>query len=144
MPMIMPPPGKKMLPTRAQATALEEALLGGLDPDKLNDLSEVLFALNAHKLGPIPGFYVVVCTQPDEEWCVGQLAADRAKPLIMFEDMRFDKPEAALAAAEKLKARGRRCGQKPPSSPADAEAARNKRPRDDDHRDAPGQSADVL
>ena len=32
MPMIMPPPGKKMLPTRAQATALEEALLGGLDP----------------------------------------------------------------------------------------------------------------
>ena len=68
MPMIMPPPGKKMLPTRAQATALEEALLGGLDPDKLNDLSEVLFALNAHKLGPIPGFYVVVCTRPDEEW----------------------------------------------------------------------------
>ena len=113
MPMIMPPPGKKMLPTRAQATALEEALLGGLDPDKLNDLSEVLFALNAHKLGPIPGFYVVVCTKPDEEWCVGQLAADRAKPLIMFEDMRFDKPEAALTAAETAQGRGRRCGQKP-------------------------------
>ena len=90
MPMVMPPPGKKMLPTREQATALEEALLGDLDPDKLNDLSEVMFALNAHKLGPIPGFYVVVCTKPDEEWCVGQLAADRAKPLIMFEDMRFD------------------------------------------------------
>ena len=113
MPMIMPPPGKKMLPTRAQATALEEALLGGLDPDKLNDLSEVLFALNAHKLGPIPGFYVVVCTKPDEEWCVGQLAADRAKPLIMFEDMSFDKPEAALAAAEKLKAEDDAAGRSP-------------------------------
>ena len=104
MPMIMPRVGKKMLPTRAQASALEEALLGNLDPDKLNDLSEVLFALNGHRLGPIPGFYVVVCTKADEEWCVGQLAADRAKPLIMFEDMRFDAPEAALAAAEKLKA----------------------------------------
>ena len=73
----------------------------------------MLFALNAHKLGPIPGFYVVVCTKPDEEWCVGQLAADRAKPLIMFEDMRFDKPEAALAAAEKLKAEDDAAGRSP-------------------------------
>ena len=105
MPMIMPPVGKKMLPTRAEANALEDALLGGLDPDKLNDLSEVLFALNSHRLGPIPGFYVVVCTKPDEEWCVGQLAADRAKPLIMFEDMRYDRPEAAQKAAEALKAK---------------------------------------
>ena len=104
MPMIMPPAGKKMLPTREQSNALEDALLGGLDPDKLNDLSEVLFALNSHRLGPIPGFYVVVCTRADEEWCVGQLSADRAKPLIMFEDMRYDSPEAAQRAAEALKA----------------------------------------
>lgn len=105
MPTIMPPVGKKMLPTRAETNALEEALLGALDPDKLNDLSEVLFALNSHRLGPVPGFYVVVCTKPDEEWCVGQLAADRAKPLILFEDMRYDSPEAAQKAAEALKAK---------------------------------------
>ncbi len=104
MPMVMPPVGKKMLPTRAQSNALEDALLGGLDPDKLNDLSEVLFALNSHKLGPIPGFYVVVCTKPDEEWCVGQLSADRAKPLIMFEDMRYASADDAQRAAEALKA----------------------------------------
>lgn len=104
MPTVMPPAGKKMLPARAETNALEEALLGPLDPDKLNDLSEVLFALNNHRLGPVPGFYVVVCTKPDEEWCVGQLSADRARPLILFEDMRHASPEAARKAAEALKA----------------------------------------
>ena len=77
MPMIMPPPGKKMLPTRAQASALEEALLGNLDPTSSTTSRGALRA-ERHRLGPIPGFYVVVCTKADEEWCVGQLAADRA------------------------------------------------------------------
>ena len=40
-------------------------------------------------------------------------AADRAKPLIMFEDLRFDTPEAALAAAEKLKADAAAAGRSP-------------------------------
>ena len=44
---------------------------------------------------------------------MGQLAADRAKPLIMFEDLRFDTPEAALAAAEKLKAEDDAAGRSP-------------------------------
>ena len=105
MPLITPPPGKNMMPTRAgPASDLEQAILGGLDREKLSDLAEVLFALNKHRHGPIPGFYVVVCTKPDEEWCVGQLSADRAMPLILHEEELYDSPEAAQAAAERKKA----------------------------------------
>ncbi len=101
----MPPIGKKVMPTTAEPPSeIERAVMGGLDPDKLSDLSEVLFALNNHRHGPIEGFYVVVCTKPEEQWCVGQLCADRAKPLKLLEDMLFDSPEAAQAAAEQLKA----------------------------------------
>ena len=105
MPLMKPPPGKHMMPTREQpASALEQSLLGDLDPEKLSDLAEVLFALNNHQHGPIPGFYVVVCTKADSEWCVGQLCADREKPLLLFEDKLYDSPETAQAAAERLKA----------------------------------------
>ena len=93
------------MPTSAQpASALEQALLGGLDRDKLSDLAEVLFALNNHRHGPIAGFYVVVCTKAEIEWCVGQLCADREKPLMLIEDELYDSTAAAQAAAERLKA----------------------------------------
>ncbi|MDP6429770.1 MAG: hypothetical protein QF449_01025 [Alphaproteobacteria bacterium] len=99
------PPGKAMMPTRAQsASALEQALLGELDREKLSDLAKVLFTLNNRRHGPIPGFYVVVCTKAEEEWCVGQLCADSEKPLMLLEDRLYDSPEAAQAAAERLKA----------------------------------------
>ena len=105
MPLVKPPPGKHMMPTRAEpASAFERALLGDLDREKLSDLAEVLFALNNHRHGPIPGFYVVVCTTQGESWCVGQLSADREKPLILHEDKLYDTPEAAQKAAERLKA----------------------------------------
>ncbi len=105
MPLARTPPGKHMMPTRAQpASALEQALFGELDRDKLSDLAEVLFALNNHRHGPIPGFYVVVRTKAENEWCVGQLCADREKPLMLFEDTLYDSPQAAQAAAERLKA----------------------------------------
>ena len=110
MPLEMPPPGKHHLPTRAHASALEQQVLGGLDADKLSDLSEVLFTLNNQRHGPIPGFYVVVCTKPDEEWCVGQLCADRAKPLQLFDDMRHASPEEAQEAAERQKEEKKRAG----------------------------------
>ena len=105
MPLVTPPPGKHMLPTRAEeASSLERGLLGGLDREKLSDLAEVLFALNNNKHGPVPGFYVVVSTKADKEWCVGQLCADREKPLMLLEDTLYDSPEAAQAAAARLKA----------------------------------------
>ena len=105
MPLVTPPPGKHMMPTRAEeASPLERGLLGGLEREKLSDLAEVLFALNNNKHGPVPGFYVVVSTKADKEWCVGQLCADREKPLMLLEDTLFDSPEAAQAAAARLKA----------------------------------------
>ena len=105
MPLVTPPPGKHMMPTRAEeASPLERLLLGELDREKLSDLAEVLFALNNNQHGPVPGFYVVVSTKENEEWCVGQLCADREKPLLLLEDTLYDSPEAAQAAAARLKA----------------------------------------
>ena len=104
MPLIKPPPGKNVMPTRAdEPSALESAVFGNLDADKLSDLAEVLFALNNHQHGPIPGFYVVVMTKPNEEWCIGQLCADREKPLILLEDELYKSSKEAQIAAEKLK-----------------------------------------
>ena len=105
MPLVTPPPGKHMMPTRAEeASPLERGLLGGLDREQLSDLAEVLVALNNNKHGPVPGFYVVVSTKADKEWCVGQLCADREKPLMLLEDTLYASPEAAQAAAARLKA----------------------------------------
>lgn len=106
--MIDRPEGKAMLGASAEPpNALESAALQGLDADRLNDLGESLFVLNNRRYGPIPGAYIVVCTQPGREWCVGQLNADRAKPFVLFPDKVFADPEQAQAEAERIKqARG--------------------------------------
>lgn len=98
------PPGKHTMPALAgQRNDREAALLGALDPDKLNQLAECLFTLNNRRFGPIPGAYVVVCTEVARRWCVGQLSADRARPLIVFEELEFDTPAAATRAATHLR-----------------------------------------
>ena len=83
--------------------ALEKNALKNLDMDKMNDLAECLFVLNNRRYGPIPGAYMVMCTKPGKEWCVGQLNADRAKPFILFNDKVFSSPEKAQKEAEKIK-----------------------------------------
>ena len=82
---------------------LEKNALKNLDKDKMNDLAECLFVLNNRRYGPIPGAYMVMCTKPGKEWCVGQLNADRAKPFILFNDKVFSSPEEAQKEAEKIK-----------------------------------------
>ena len=82
---------------------LEKEALKYLDMDKINDLAESLFVLNNRKYGPIPGAYMVMCTKPGKEWCVGQLNADRAKPFILFSDKIFSTPDEAQKEAEKIK-----------------------------------------
>jgi len=82
---------------------LEKNALKNLDMDKMNDLAECLFVLNNRRYGPIPGAYMVMCTKPGKEWCVGQLNADRAKPFILFNDKVFSSPEEAQKEAEKIK-----------------------------------------
>ena len=39
----------------------------------------------------------------EKQWCVGQLNADRAKPLILFEDKVYNTPEEAQIEAGRLK-----------------------------------------
>ena len=106
--MIERPQGKEVMgASSTPPNELEQEVLKQLDIDKLNDLAECLFVLNNRRYGPIAGAYMVVCTKPDKEWCVGQLNADRAKPIILFEDEVYSSPEQAQAAAHKIKqARG--------------------------------------
>ena len=82
---------------------LEKNALKDLDMDKMNDLAECLFVLNNRRYGPIPGAYMVMCTNPGKEWCVGQLNADRAKPFVLFEDKVFSSSEKAQKEAERIK-----------------------------------------
>ena len=102
--MMEVPRGKEMLgASKEPPNELEMAALSELDVDKLNDLAECLFVLNNRRYGPIPGAYMVFCTKPGEEWCVGQLNADRVKPIILFEDKVFPAPELAQAEALRIK-----------------------------------------
>ena len=82
---------------------LEKNALKDLDMDKMNDLAECLFVLNNRNYGPIPGAYMVMCTKPGKEWCVGQLNADRAKPFVLFEDKVFSSSKEAQKEAERIK-----------------------------------------
>ena len=52
----------------------------------------------------MPGFYVAFELTSGKEWCVGQLCADRAKPLKLFDEVIFDSAEAAQTAAEQRRA----------------------------------------
>ena len=82
---------------------LEKNVISTLDEDKVSDLAECLFTLNNRHYGPIAGAYVAVCTIEGKQWCVGQLNADRAKPLILFEDKVYNTPEEAQIEAGRLK-----------------------------------------
>ena len=102
--MMDPPTGKQVMgASLTPPNRLEQAVMKGLDVDKINDLAECLFVLNNRHYGPIAGAYMVVCTKPDEEWCVGQLNADRLKPILLFEDKVFASPEQAREEALRIK-----------------------------------------
>jgi hypothetical protein len=102
--MIALPEGKEVLGASAvPPNQMERMALADLDVDKLNQLAECLFVLNGRRYGAVAGAYLVVCTKPGAEWCVGQLNADRAKPLILFEDKVFSTPDMAIKEAERMK-----------------------------------------
>ena len=77
---------KKYMPTGGEAlNDTEMGVLKDLDPDKLSDMAEVLYAFNNYKVGPMPGFYVAFEVTPGKEWCVGQLCAERDKQLKLLD-----------------------------------------------------------
>ena len=102
--MMDPPVGKSVVGASSKPlNDLEKNVISTLDEDKVSDLAECLFTLNNRHYGPIAGAYVAVCTIEGKEWCVGQLNADRAKPLILFEDKVYNTPEEAQIEAGRLK-----------------------------------------
>ena len=102
--MMDPPVGKSVVGTSTKPlNELEKNVISTLDEDKVSDLAECLFTLNNRHYGPIAGAYVAVCTIEGKQWCVGQLNADRAKPLILFEDRVYNTPEEAQIEAVRLK-----------------------------------------
>lgn len=66
-------------------------------------LPRILFMLNGYRPGPVLGWYVVVNTVAEKEWCVGQLCADAMTPLRLFADLRFTSEEVARKAAQDLR-----------------------------------------
>jgi hypothetical protein len=103
--MMERPEGKQVMgASLTPPNDLEKAIMKELDVDKMNDLAECLFVLNNRRYGPIAGAYMVVCTKPGEEWCVGQLNADRLKPILLFEDKVCPSPELAQQEALRIKA----------------------------------------
>lgn len=116
---LAPPRGKHHMPALAGTpNRRESALLEGLDQDRLNLLAECLFTLNQRRFGPVAGAYVVVAVASGR-WCVGQLSADRARPVILFEDLEFDDCSAAQKTARRLQRR----------PPGGADGARQSAPR---------------
>ena len=105
MPLAPTPFGKHVMPTRDERlSALETQVMHGLDEDKLSDLAEVLFAFNNYRVGPMPGFYVAVEVDAGRQWCVGQLCADRQKPLKLFDKKLYKTARGAQRAAERMRA----------------------------------------
>ena len=97
--------GKKYMPTRDEPMSEREIeVLQDLDPDKLSNMAEVLFAFNNYKVGPMPGFYVAYELTPGKEWCVGQLCADRRKPIKLFDKKIYKRASSAQRAAERMRA----------------------------------------
>ncbi len=72
------------------------------------DLGKILFKHNGYRPGPVRGWYVIVCLKPDESYAVGQLRADAATPVQLFEDLIFGSEAEARSRAEQM--RGNRPG----------------------------------
>ncbi|MEM7542618.1 MAG: hypothetical protein AAF384_13700 [Pseudomonadota bacterium] len=66
-------------------------------------LAKLLFKINNYCPGPVRGWYVVVCTQANEQWAVGQLRADANYPVQIFEDLTFPTEALAREKAQALK-----------------------------------------
>ena len=102
--MIDPPTGKSELgASLVPPNELEKKMIDSLDEERVIDVAKCLFKLNNSNYGPIPGAYVVVCIEEGKKWCVGQLNADRVKPVALFEDKVYDSPELAQQEAERIK-----------------------------------------
>ena len=70
---------------------------------KFKEFAQLLFKINDYKPGPVKDWYVVVCTERERRWAVGQLRADPDTPVQIFSDLVFESEDAARDAAQALK-----------------------------------------
>jgi hypothetical protein len=68
-----------------------------------SDLAKVLYRLNGARPGPVRGFYVIVAIEPGR-YAVGQLCADPAAPVQLFEDLVYPTEAEARDKAATLRA----------------------------------------
>ncbi len=68
------------------------------------EFAQLLYKANGFRAGPVENWYVIVCVEPDARWAVGQLRADPATPLQLFEDLVFPSEAAARECADTLRA----------------------------------------
>lgn len=59
-----------------------------------DELERVLIYLRKHH-GQMKGKYIIVCTKPHKEWCVGELSGVRGVPPKIYRNERFNSREAA-------------------------------------------------
>ncbi|MSR13441.1 MAG: hypothetical protein EXR86_02555 [Gammaproteobacteria bacterium] len=82
-------------PTRVEAVVEDDSHFA--------DLAKVLYRLNGARPGPVRGFYVIVAVASGR-YAVGQLCADPAAPVQLFEDLVFASEAKARAKATELRA----------------------------------------
>ena len=67
------------------------------------EFAQLLYKANGFRPGPVKGWFVVVCVEPEARWAVGQLRADAKTPVQIFDDLVFDSEVAARTHAEQLR-----------------------------------------
>jgi len=67
------------------------------------ELAKVLYKLNSYRPGPVKGWYIVVCVEPDHAWAVGQMMADSFNPIRVFSDLVYKTEKEARNKAEELR-----------------------------------------
>ena len=71
----------------------------------------MLYRLNGCRPGPVRGFYVIVGVEPGK-YAVGQLCADPAVPVQLFEDLVYASEEKARNKATELRTAARKATSK--------------------------------
>jgi hypothetical protein len=80
-----------------------QPLRARVDEGEFSPFATILFMINGHRPGPVPGFYVIVEAIKGKAWCVGQVHADATTPLRVFRTPMYDSESEARRAAEKLR-----------------------------------------
>jgi hypothetical protein len=97
------PAGSVELLDPADGPAKETTARVSVEHGEFASLAAILFMINGHRPGPMPGFYVVVEAVRGTAWAVGQMHADATTPLRVFTDRLYANETEARAAAQRMR-----------------------------------------